>query len=389
MAFKHSLVRAGHFDLLSTSTSEWDIEKILAVGESIPAYRYSATFLSTLRSNIHLSTHSDLCSNPATPIMSTFSSSRLPHPTPSPLSLLPTTATNITSLSSPSPSASDPLPTLATYPATTPSDRTSALHLIADSIAQQRQLAAQALITHPYPFSITILLLGLLGHYLPLYTFITTAAGTIMALLLAVRYIASPYLTLAESINFNWLEGVNLPVGKKNKNRKGGHSRSSSTSSNSSTTGGNVEPAPSSIAVAAANNKSAGRRSRNNSNSSRGGAQEIKDVENVVVVTKWGEDEIIGALVMRVLRKEQKAVVRAWTVKGRYRGHGVGRGLLEEGVRVAREKGCVGGGVEFDGAAHANSHRVLPEMFNKGFDRREKQARKMLEEVVKEQGLSK
>ncbi|KAL8930987.1 MAG: hypothetical protein Q9208_000088 [Pyrenodesmia sp. 3 TL-2023] len=323
--------------------------------------------------------------------MSTFSSSRLPHPIPSPLSLLQPTATTTTSLSSLSPSAlaSEPLPTLTTYPATHPSDRTSALHLIADSIAQQRQLASQALITHPYPLSITILLLGLLAHYLPLYTFITTAAGTIMALLLIVRWAASPYLTLAEGININWLEGVNLPVGKKNKNgRKGHHSRSSSTSSNnSSTTGGNVEPAPSSIAVATANNKSAGRRSRNNSNSSRGGAQEVKEVENVVVVTKWGEDEIIGALVMRVLRKEKKAVVRAWTVKGRYRGHGVGRGLLEEGVRVAREKGCVDGGVEFDRAGHANSHRVLPEMFNKGFERRENQARKILEEVVKEQGL--
>ncbi|KAI4206130.1 MAG: hypothetical protein LQ346_001273 [Caloplaca aetnensis] len=218
-----------------------------------------------------------------------------------------------------------------------------------------------------------------------------------MVLLLLVRWAASPYLALAESINYNWLEGaVTLPVvGKgKNKNRKGHHSRSSSTSSNSSTTGGNVEPAPSSIV--ATNNKSPGRRSRNNSNSSRGGAQEGKEVENVTVVTKWGEDEIIGALVMRVLRKEKRAVIRAWTVKGRYRRHGVGRGLLEEGVRVAREMGCVTagavggvGGVDFDWAGHANSHRVLPGMFNKGFERRERQARKMLDEVLKEQGLSK
>lgn len=46
MAFKHSLVRAaGDFDLFSTSASEWDLGKILAVGESIPAYRYSASEL--------------------------------------------------------------------------------------------------------------------------------------------------------------------------------------------------------------------------------------------------------------------------------------------------------------------------------------------------------
>ena len=78
-------------------------------------------------------------------------------------------------------------------------------------------------------------------------------------------------------------------------------------------------------------------------------------------MAKWGEEEIIGALVMRVMRKEKRCVVRAWTVKGRYRGNGVGRGLLEEGVRVAMGKGCVvaggwqdkeketgAGGMEFD-----------------------------------------
>lgn len=69
------------------------------------------------------------------------------------------------------------------------------------------------------------------------------------------------------------------------------------------------------------------------------------------MVTKWGEDEIIGALVMKVLKRERKAVLRAWTVKLRYRGREVGRGLLEEGVRVAVAKGCTG--VEFDGG-HAS-----------------------------------
>lgn len=240
-----------------------------------------------------------------------------------------------------------------------------------------------------------------------------------MALLVVVRWIASPYISLAEGINFGWLEGagVNLP-GKKKSRR--GHSRSSSTGSNSST-GGNVEPAPSTVVASTTGKSARAKRSRNNSNSSR--AQESKDVENVVIITKWGGEEIIGALVMRVLRMEKKAVMRAWTVKGRYRGHGVGRGLLEEGVRVAREMGC-GDGLDFDRAGHASefppfsvfsfedgkwgwgdlvgggdliandfgwldSHRVLPEMFNKGFERREKQARKMLDEVVAEQGLGK
>ena len=33
-----------------------------------------------------------------------------------------------------------------------------------------------------------------------------------------------------------------------------------------------------------------------------------------------------------------------------------------------------------------DSHRVLPEMFNRGFERRERRARAVLEEVVREQG---
>lgn len=64
------------------------------------------------------------------------------------------------------------------------------------------------------------------------------------------------------------------------------------------------------------------------------------------MVTKWGE-EIIGALVVRVSRRERKAFVRAWTVLRRYRGKGVGRGLLEEGVgRVMGKAGVKG--VEFE-----------------------------------------
>ncbi|KAL8698437.1 MAG: hypothetical protein Q9201_006574 [Fulgogasparrea decipioides] len=282
-------------------------------------------------------------------------------------------------LSHSSPTPSDQLPTLTTYVTTTSSDRTSALRLIADSIAQQRQQSSYSLITHPYTLSATILLLGILSQYLDLYIFVTTAAGIIMSLLLVVRALTSPYLTLAEGINYNWLEGPGsrFPLLS---SKKSGHKRSSSASSTSSSGSGsgNVDPAPVTSKSSTSSGGGAGRRSRNNSNS------KVPDngVENVVVVSKWGEEEIIGALVMRVLKKEKRAVVRAWTVKMRYRGVGVGKELLEEGVRCAKGKGCVG--VEFDGG-HANSHRVLPEMFNRGFERREKKAKKMLDEVLAEQ----
>lgn len=243
----------------------------------------------------------------------------------------------------PPPSAKSPtanLPTLKTYPATTPSDKTSALRLVADSIAQQRQSASFTLITHPYPLSAVILLLGILSQYLDYATFATTVGGVIMILLLSVRMVTGGYIALAETINFAWLEGhAGLRPGKK------GHGRSPSGGAS-----GNVDPAPLTKTTSGSNH--AGRRSRNNSNSSirgggGGGGGDTKDVENVVVVSKWGEEEIIGAVVMRLLRKEKKAVIRAWTVKLKYRGKGVGRGLLEEGVRVAcAERGCTK--VEFE-----------------------------------------
>ncbi|KAL9010489.1 MAG: hypothetical protein Q9173_004588, partial [Seirophora scorigena] len=281
--------------------------------------------------------------------------------------------------------------------------------LIADSIAQQRQLTASTILTHPYTLALTALFLALLAKSLPIYTFITTVAGATMTLLLTVRWIASPYLTLAEGINLHWLDGVPLAPGSKGgRRRSGGHGRSASTGSNSSHTGGNVEPAATTIATTTtstttsngngngngASGKGGRRRSRHNSSNGDGGP----DVENVVVVTRWGgaddkDNNIIGALVMRVWRKEGKALVRAWTVERRYRGHGVGRALLEEGVRVARGKVLVGGGGGGGGAVpevgfesgHANSHRVLPGVFNTGVERRERRARKVLEEVLAEQ----
>lgn len=66
----------------------------------------------------------------------------------------------------------------------------------------------------------------------------------------------------------------------------------------------------------------------------------------MIVVTKWGE-EVIGALVIRVSKRERKAYVRAWTVLRRYRGKGVGKSLLEEGVKRVMGKAAVKG-VEFE-----------------------------------------
>lgn len=71
-----------------------------------------------------------------------------------------------------------------------------------------------------------------------------------------------------------------------------------------------------------------------------------------MIVVKWGE-EVIGALVLgwadgeaakkkQGRRKRGKAIVRAWTVRLKYRGKGVGEGLLEEAVKSAGERGADG-----------------------------------------------
>lgn len=64
------------------------------------------------------------------------------------------------------------------------------------------------------------------------------------------------------------------------------------------------------------------------------------EVVVVVVVTVWDE-RVIATVVLNVDRLQRKGMVRAWTTMLKYRGAGVGRGVLEEAVRVAvREYGC-------------------------------------------------
>lgn len=65
----------------------------------------------------------------------------------------------------------------------------------------------------------------------------------------------------------------------------------------------------------------------------------VKGDETVILITKWGE-EIIAVVVVKVQKKEKKGLVRAWTTGLRYRGKGVGKDLLEQGVDVALGKGC-------------------------------------------------
>lgn len=231
-----------------------------------------------------------------------------------------------------SPDPVDSIPPLTTKTLTTGSDKVAALKLVADSIAQQRQFAAKVVIFHPVTIAIYILVLAIAGQFLykssdDIPLLVTTCAGITMALLVGVRAWTSEYIAMAERFNSSFLENDD-------------------------------------------------------------GEQDI------IIGSRYGEG-IIGALILRIERNGHgsgkkkskggktggKGLVRAWTTKQRYRGAGVGTELLEEAVRLTKEK--LGNSAEIGFAAeHANSTIVLPEMFNRGFRKREARAAKALEAVI-------
>jgi hypothetical protein len=237
--------------------------------------------------------------------------------------LVPPSPSTLTT-SSPSAPNLDDLPPLSTYPLTDSAERLLALKLIADSIAQQRQVASKAIIVHPFSLSLWVLMLGVVYQFIyktpaDIGVFVTTVAGISMSMLVGVRMLTGGYLQEAEGLKWDFLR----------------------------------DP--------------------------------VSGEEDVLIGTKYGA-EIIGALALRLeksggkKKKGGKGLVRAWTTKLRYRHKGIGTGLLEEAVRVTRER--LGKEAELGFAAdHANSKILVPGVFGNIFKYRERMALKLLEEV--------
>ncbi|KAF2083255.1 acetyltransferas-like protein, partial [Saccharata proteae CBS 121410] len=218
----------------------------------------------------------------------------------------------------------DPLadiPPLDTYVAETEADKVAALKLVADSVAQQRQSASWAVISNPSVVAVWVLALAVAAHFLyrdssDWPTMLTTGTGVTMAALVAVRFFTSKYITLAEGVNWSFL-----------------------------------------------------------------------DEADAVVVSRWG-DTVIGACVVSLVggqgnrgqRRRKRGVVRAWTVGLKWRGKGIGMGLLEEACKVVGGRG--GDGIEF-ADEHANAVRVLHPFFNSPFDVRDERAREALKVAVR------
>lgn len=230
-----------------------------------------------------------------------------------------------TEASAPVKAPMDELPQLTTYTAESEDDRIEGLRLVADSVAQQRQISSKVMMFHPVSLAVYVVVVAIAAQYMLRWyddkTMLgTTIGGITMIYLIFIRWMTGLYIGLAEDIDMEWLG------------------------------------------------------------------------EDRMIVVKWGED-VIGSLVLgwadndaakkRGRRRRGKAVVRAWTVKLKYRGKGVGEGLLEEAVKIAGERGA--DGILFD-ADHANSKRVLPAIFNGFIDKQEAKAEKALRKVADEKG---
>ncbi|KIW01840.1 uncharacterized protein PV09_06690 [Verruconis gallopava] len=315
----------GRLDALSVPSWKKGHASRGSVGERIqviPGFKTSAAFLSSLSANLRIA-DDDLFPSPGnTPVLRPTIYD-IPHNLP-PLSPLANTVMTDHDADDTSSAAGsqqhDPLqgvPPLTTETATSEEDVVAALKLVADSLAQQRNVAARVLIFHPLNIVVFTTLLSVVMQYLyqpgNITKMLTTASGIIMAALVLVRQMTSGYIFAAEAIGKSWLD------------------------------------------------------------------------DDQILITKFG-DSVIAALVLgwekgegRGNRRKKwgRGVVRAWTVKLRYRGKGVGTELLEEAVRETQRRG----GEEIVFADdHANSNMFLPRFFQAPLVRKDMKYRKQLEE---------
>lgn len=179
------------------------------------------------------------------------------------------------------PALEDPLadvPELNTYVTTDDEERRAALKLVADSIAQMRQMANNSLIFHPLNLTVLVAVLSLAirvlmsrGH--DPFMIATTCTGVIMIALVVIRYVTQDYLWAAEMVKWDWLDNADVVV-------------------------------------------------------TRFGDEVIG-----TAIVEWVSGE--GR---QKRKKAWRGEIIAWTVRMKYRRKGVGTALLEEAVRHSRTK---------------------------------------------------
>lgn len=232
------------------------------------------------------------------------------------------------------------------FPANTDEDITSALHLISDSVAQQRHIAAKSVLLHPAVLAITIL--AFLSTVKLLYTgspsdiilMITAWTSCSLVGLLTIRFMIRGYIPAIERTGHpSWLTENSVH---------------------------GLSPRHDEVLI----------------------AQQGNEVVGILVmrITKTVTSPDTPGIRARSSRRKSSArwtgIIRAWTVKRSHRFQGVGSRLLEVAISNCRLRTLDGPMFADD---HANSRWFLPGMFNVVFDKQEKWARSFLEHAISAQ----
>lgn len=250
-------------------------------------------------------------------------------------------------------------PAFSTGLATTEDDKVEVLHLVAESVAQQRLHASLAILCHPLSLisaflTVTTLYRRFSTGQSSVWAVSISFIGLLMAALGGIRLLTMGYIHEAESIGtWSWLESNNLD------------------------------------------------------------STEVVGQDEMFLARSGIQDAPVGALILRGIRylsspngsphsgngngqrkrrqnsKDKNAPVvghiRGWTVKAKYRKQGIGTELLEEAIRLCQQRGWQGPEID---PSHANSKRHLPKFFAKPFQKRDAQARRLLERTKEDTGVS-
>lgn len=212
------------------------------------------------------------------------------------------------------------LPPLAYEILTSENERRDALHLVTDSIAQQRQLAAISVIFHPAVCAVVVAASSAVWAYAPgePETKLISVCGLIITFLVCVRMLTATYIHAAE--DFNWKDFI------------------------SGTQGEDVVF----------------------------GARFGENIIGALVLRIQRDKK----------EKTCTASIRAWTTKMRYRGRGVGGDLLR--LAVAKAKHVSPDAVVIFDPNHANSLLPLHDTFNRAFKSRDRKAHMALAHALQD-----
>ncbi|KAM4058634.1 acetyltransferase [Hirsutella rhossiliensis] len=229
--------------------------------------------------------------------------------------------------------APDPPPPLSFEVVSSSADKREALRLVADAIAQQRQVASLAIIFHPLCFVALAAACTLAWRHnsRDLGSALMAVSGLVMAYLAAVRLYTSPFLRLAET--FHCDSFLAAPQGQ----------------------------------------------------------------QDLVLAARFGSDIIGTLVLRLPQRPAAEGgqpsskvnagggggLIRAWTTMLRYRNKSIGADLLRFAVAVTRSACGDDAPVAFD-PDHANSPLPLLRIFTRPFRRRDEKAAKALEHALRD-----